>query len=173
MENTGLLRRQFPVTLGYAGTTNRTQGKSITGRYGADFSTQAFAPGAAYVCLSRPTDSENVAILTDIDTPTSFVSIAARVLIDDDVAPHGIAAAAEAALPSRVVGPEGHVFDDTTVFDIEGEAAPLDPLRTDTHVDTRTANQRAMQEMKPGGVPLTTARITRGAPGKKKPRPFD
>lgn len=56
-------RRQYPIRLGYAGTVNRTQGRTITGRYVADLRTQAFAAGATYVALSRTPSPNQVSVL--------------------------------------------------------------------------------------------------------------
>ena len=76
-----ILRRQFPLTLAYAMTTNKSQGQSLT-RGGIDLRDAAFTHGQMFVAWSRFRDPRNVVVLLPQKEPRSFENVVFRSLLE-------------------------------------------------------------------------------------------
>eukprot|EP00980_Cylindrotheca_fusiformis_P026460 scaffold16189_cov125-Cylindrotheca_fusiformis.AAC.16 len=61
-----LQRLQFPITLAYAMTIDKSQGQSLN-RVGLSFQTQCFAHGQLYTAMSRPRNVNYLTVLTTAD----------------------------------------------------------------------------------------------------------
>eukprot|EP00980_Cylindrotheca_fusiformis_P017430 scaffold5420_cov77-Cylindrotheca_fusiformis.AAC.4 len=68
-----LQRLQFPITLAYAMTIDKSQGQSLN-TVGLSLQTQCFAHGQLYTALSRPRNVHNLTVLTTADDPTHNIN---------------------------------------------------------------------------------------------------
>ncbi|CDF77418.1 ATP dependant DNA helicase [Chondrus crispus] len=67
----GFTRKQFPIRMCFALTTNKAQGQSFGGRIGLDLRDHCFSHGQLYVALSRTTHPSNFTILTSESDATT------------------------------------------------------------------------------------------------------